>query len=76
MSGGGGLKVGGHINFHVASRGSLITLASQQGVSCNNCSKFFFPRSLRSLGFYKLTLIRPFSFSVCKSYSVSVVLLL
>ena len=50
------------MNFHVVSIkkiivGSPLTLASQQGVACFNCSNKIiknFPRSLRSLGFYKL----------------------
>ena len=64
------------MHFHVASRGSPLTLASQHvGHFLNgsiNSLKFFLPHSV----FINLTLIRPLNFSFFKSYSVLVVLLL
>ena len=78
------------MNFYVASRGgSPLTLASQQGGSCLNCSTKIirnFPPKLSSLDFHKLKLlyllrqatklkIEVFYICKCKSYSVLVVLL-
>ena len=57
---------------------SPLTLASQQEVACFNCSNEIiknFPRSLHSLVFINYTFIRLLNSSVCKSYSVWVVLL-
>ena len=80
--GGGGLKSRGKsYNFHVASRGSPLTLAYQQcvcvvgggGGSCFNCSNKIIKNFLARLVFINETLIRPLNFSVCKSYSVLVV---
>ena len=82
------------MNFHVASRGggggvgvnfNFGFPAGGGGGSCLNCSNKImkiFPRSLHSLEFYKLKLLkyvylrRPLNFCKCRSYSALVVLLL
>ena len=61
MSGGGGVS---------------LTFASKQGGgSCFNCSNKIIKKKF-SLASLARSLIRPINFSVCKSYSVLVVLLL
>ena len=74
------------MNFHVASSlcvwggGVSLNFASQQeGGSCFNCSNKIIKKNLTRFAcsvFINSTLIRPIYFSVCKSYSVLVVLLL
>ena len=64
------------MHFHVASRGSPLTLNSQQVghvlIVPIKSLKIFLARSV----FINESLIRPLNFSVFKSYSVLVVLLL
>ena len=63
------------MHFHVARRGVAINFGFPACVSCFNCPNKIikiFPRSV----FINLTLIRPLNFSVFKSYSVWVFLLL
>ena len=65
------------MHFHVASRGVAINFGFPAGGSCFNCPYKIIKIFPRLLSFNKLnSFIRPLNFSVFKSYSVLVVLLL
>ena len=65
--------------FSRVGEGSSLNFASQQGGggACFNCSNKIIKKFPGSLHFYELnSCLRPLNFSVCKIYSVLVVLLL